>query len=144
MPDTTFNHPRLTVADSQFRVEVRLRPARRRPTAANQHLDIDTADPSAPEQLSRDGLDFRLVAVDQRNAFGQTSSRRYPVPCPRRANGTPSAPNSSANPSHTDAEGSRRSVAARPDLLRPRARRGAQAIFVTAVSDLGCGLGYYK
>ena len=39
---------------------------RRPPTAANQHLDIDAAEPSAPEQLSRDGLDFRLVAVDLR------------------------------------------------------------------------------
>jgi hypothetical protein len=34
--------------------------------AANQYLDIDAAEPSAPEQLSRDGLDFRLVAVDLR------------------------------------------------------------------------------
>jgi hypothetical protein len=54
---------------------------------------------SAPEQLSRDGVDFRLVAVDLRQRLRPRSSRRYPAPCPRRANGTPCAPNSFVNPS---------------------------------------------
>jgi hypothetical protein len=67
VPDTTFNHPTIDSSlTASFASRSAYAQAPRRPTAANQHLDIDAAEPSAPEQLSRDGLDFRLVAVDLR------------------------------------------------------------------------------